>query len=212
MTILVNIGNASRWQFNIKDADASCDSAECLYTCGCKATECQVVIQEQGKSKQVLWRRTDNGNLADRFEIYKCRGSRLKSMNTNVQQSQILKNDGLAVKSTTTKETNESVKLQISITDRSSELSSDGPQGSDQTSKQNITEYFHLLAIEKSDSFVKPVKKLELPKCALPQYDAPKFETPTKSKNVLPPINVLVKLKSRVKQLTGGGISEEVCQ
>ena len=202
MTILVNIGNASPWQVNTMDIDASWDSTKYQNTCGCEATECQVVIQEKRKGKQVLWRRTNKANLTDQFEIYKCRENRSKSTSnsTNVQPSQILGND---VKYASTKERYESGKHPLSITDRNSEQSTDGPQRSDQNSKQDITEYLHLLAIEKSDSFVKPVKKRELPKSAPPEYETPRLETPVKPETVLPPINVLVKLKSKAKQLTG---------
>ena len=87
--------------------------------------------------------------------------------------------------------------------------SSAGPLRSDQSSKQDITEYLHLLAIEKSGSFVKSAETCKLPKSAVPVNEASKLETPAKSQTVLPSINVLTRLKSRVKQLTGKGISEE---
>ena len=68
-----------------------------------------------------------------------------------------MENGGVAVKSETTKD----VELHVNLTNRNGEKSSAGldwnagPQRSDQSSKQDITEYLHLLAIEKSGSFVK---------------------------------------------------------
>ena len=210
MTILINIGNASHCQVNIMDIDASYDNAKYQNTYGCEATECRVTVQEQRKGKQVSWRRTNKGNLTDRFEIYKCRVSKSKTISyTNVQPSQILENDGLVVKSETTKETNKIVELHVKLTDRNDEQSSAGPQRSDRSSKQDITEYLHLLAIEKSGSFVKSAETCKFPRSAVPVNEASKLETPVKSQTVLPSINVLTRLKSRVKQLTGKGISEE---
>ena len=206
MTILVNIGNASRCQVNIMDIDASYDNAKYQNTYGCEATECRVTVQEQRKGKQVSCRGTNKGNLTDRFKIYKCRVSKSKTISyTNVQPSQILENGGLAVKSETTKD----VELHVNLTNRNDEKSSAGPLRSDQSSKQDITEYLHLLAIEKSGSFVKSAETCKLPKSAVPVNEASKLETPAKLQTVLPSINVLTRLKSRVKQLTGKGISEE---
>ena len=86
MTILVNIGNASRCQVNIMYIDASYDNAKYQNTFGCEATECRVTVQEQIKGKQVSCRGTNKGNLTDRSEIYKCRVSKSKTISyTNVQ-------------------------------------------------------------------------------------------------------------------------------
>ena len=74
---------------------------------------------------------------------------------------------------------------------------------SHRTSKECISEFLHLLAIEESDSFTKPAKRPQSPKCVSPKHDAEEQE------RTLPSINVLIKMKTRVKQLTGRSVAKQ---
>lgn len=202
IAILVNIGNASTWQVNQNQIEAR-KEIERTKSC-CSLVTTSALRGEYGYTgKQVKWPKL---RLADAItlkaetrsrnkqpKVTKCNPGRCGS-HTNARLPQITETDILGI-------TTNISKSRLNYKGGSSPSILSNPQGSDRTSKEDVSAHLNLLSIEMSASFKRPAKKPESPKPQTPEREHYKSSGQANFKAVLPSINVLIKLKSKVRGL-----------